>query len=278
MKQEPTARCPLCDTPSLTRALEGREYLMKCTRCGIVFNTLHHPLAYNDRYFIEDYRAQYGKTYEEDFDTIYRMSLLRLDTINSVLKHTSAAHSPSLLDIGCALGFFMKAASDRGFGVRGVEISPYGARYCREKFGMDVFQGAFDDFSTGDTFDVITAWYFLEHCADPLRVVERISGMLNAGGIFAFSAPSVFGPQFLFHRREWADTHPVDHRIDLSPRSVRAFLKRHGFRRVSVRPGGIHPERVMAKESFLYPAFSRLYNGISGLISFSDTMEVYAVK
>jgi hypothetical protein len=70
----------------------------------------------------------------------------------------------------------------------------------------------------------------------------------------------------------------VDHRIDLSPRSARAFLKHHGFHRVIIRPGGIHPERVMATGSFLYPAFSSLYNGISGLISFSDTMEVYAVK
>lgn len=251
---------------------------MKCLRCGIVFNSLHRPLAYNDGYFIEDYRAQYGKTYEEDFDTIYRMSLLRLQKISSLLKSASAPRSPSLLDIGCALGFFMKAASDRGFRVRGVEISPYGAAYCRDKFGMEVFQGPFDAFTAEDSFDVITAWYFLEHCADPVQAVEKISAMLCNGGIFAFSAPSIFGPQFRLHREAWTGAHPVDHRIDLSPRSARAFLKRHGFRRIVIKPGGIHPERVMTKGSFLYPVFSRLYNGVSGLISFSDTMEVYAVK
>ncbi len=278
MDHTSTARCPLCGTASRKRAFSGHEGLMKCLRCGIVFNSLHRPLRYNDSYFIEDYRAQYGKTYEEDFDTIYRMSLVRIETILPLLKQTSGPHPPSLLDIGCALGFFMKAASDRGFRVRGVEISPYGSAYCREKFGMEVFQGPFDEFSTGELYDVITAWYFLEHCADPVQVVERISGMLNRGGIFAFSAPSIFGPQFRLHRETWAGTHPVDHRIDLSPRSARAFLTRHGFRKIIIRPGGIHPERVMAKGSFLYPAFSRLYNGISGLISFSDTMEVYAVK
>jgi SAM-dependent methyltransferase len=185
----------------------------------------------------------------------------------------------ALLDIGCALGFFLKAARDTGYSpVRGVEISEYAAPLLPGEVGIDVHNGPFSHVPGPEKYSVISAWYFIEHCADPVSVIENIFDSLEPGGVFAFSSPSVFGPLFQFDRKSWVETHPVDHRVDFTPRSVKRLLKGMGFRRVRVYPSGMHPERVISKNSFFYPLFAALYRKFSRLTAYSDTIEVYALK
>ncbi len=184
-----------------------------------------------------------------------------------------------LLDIGSAHGFFLKAARDSGFGdVSGVEISAEASAYCRERFGITVTNSGFDDFSTDRQFNVITAWFFIEHLHDTGAAIERIVFMLAPGGILALSVPSFFGPLFLFHRKEWCASHPVDHRIDLSPQTVRSALKVLGFSKIRTFPGGVHPERVIPADSPFFRIFKPFYGFISAGLSFSDTLEVYGEK
>ena len=63
--------CPVCGGDR-SRPAAGDAPFRRCRACGVVFNTAHAPLSYSDSYFTADYKAQYGKTYEEDFDPIYR--------------------------------------------------------------------------------------------------------------------------------------------------------------------------------------------------------------
>lgn len=273
------ASCPLCRSERSGSLRRGSRDLRRCRDCGAVFNCGWHPLSYDDRYFLEDYRAQYGRTYGEDFDNIYRLSMRRLDAMAGVWGRGKIRKATSLLDIGSALGFFLKAAGDSGIGsLQGIEISRYASDYAAREFGIPVINAPFDEAVLPERFDIITAWYFLEHCEDPRKTVGRIYGLLNPGGLFAFSTPSLFGPQFLLRRSAWADSHPVDHRIDFSPRSVRNLLRQEGFRKIVTRPAGIHPERVLTKESIFFPVFRLLYSNFSSMTSFSDTMEIFAVK
>jgi len=268
--------CPLCQSGKSTCI--GDE-LFRCGSCGAAFNDGHHSLQYDTDYFIKEYRDQYGRTYEEDFPHIYSLAMERLDTVFSLLDKQASLPSLSLIDIGSALGFFLKAARDRGVGrVMGIEISDYAGSYCREHFGIDVINDSFDNIKELPVVDMITAWFFIEHCADPARVMRLIYDSLNPGGVFAFSAPSVSGPLYHFHRSEWIETHPADHRVDFTPGAARRALKQAGFRRVEVRPCGFHPERILSPSSRFYAPFSGLYRLFSGLTAYSDTIEIYAIK
>ncbi len=268
-------RCPLCG--SMSPAHEGQD-LYRCGACGATFNQAHRALDYDNDYFIAGYRAQYGRTYEEDYPHIYAMAMQRLKRIDA-LRGANTGPRGALLDIGCALGFFLKAARDMGYSpVRGVEISEYAARYCREKLGIDAHNVPFSRVPGSEKYSVISAWYFIEHCADPVSVVRDIFDSLEPGGVFAFSSPSIFGPLFRFDRRRWVESHPVDHRVDFTPRSAKRLLKGMGFRRVRVYPSGMHPERVFSGNSFFYPLFAALYRSFSYLTAYSDTIEVYALK
>ncbi len=245
----------------------------------MAFNTQFTPDEYNDDYFLDEYRAHYGVTYIEDFQNIYALSGQRLGKILCNIPPELRLSSLSILDAGAAAGFFLKCARDHGIGrVTGVEISSYACRYAEENLGINMVQGDFMDMSFEEQYDIITAWYFIEHCEDTIAIIRKVHRILKDGGIFAFSVPSIFGPTFRFKREEWIASHPSDHRIDVTPWGIRRILEQYGFKILEMAPGGIHPERVVSRNSLFFRPFSSLYSAISRLVCFSDTLEVYAVK
>lgn len=273
MKSE-TKNCPVCGKPS-DKAISPE--LFQCGSCSLIFNANHKSLSYDRDYFISDYQGQYGKTYIEDFENIYRLSSIRYRKILKLLKGSAA--SLSVLDIGSAAGFFLKAASDGGARkVKGIEVSGFAADYCRKNFSIDVMESPFESANIEEKFDVITSWFFIEHLYEPLEAMKRIYQMLNEGGVFAMAVPSCFGPMFYFTRDEWIRSHPGDHRIDLSPGSAKRILKSIGYKKVKVVKCGYHPERVLSRDNFLFRPFDLFYRAYSKLTGFSDTIEIYAVK
>ncbi len=269
-----TNNCPVCGKASGSRISDD---LYKCSSCKIVFNLNYKSLSYGRDYFISEYREQYGKTYIDDFDNIYRLSLMRFKRILKNIK--APENNISVLDIGSAAGFFLKAAKDSGAKkVKGIEISDFAADYCRNTFSIEVIQSSFENAEPDEKFDAVTSWFFIEHLSDPKKAVGRIYDMLNDGGVFALAVPSCFGPMFYFTREEWIKTHPGDHRIDLSPAGAKKIFKEAGFKKVKVFKSGYHPERIVRRENIFFKPFELFYRVFSSFTGFSDTIEIYAVK
>lgn len=205
--------CPVCKGQEFKSISEN---LLLCKKCKIILNTAWAPLSYSKNYFISEYAAQYGNTYIEDFDNIYALSSSRLDNI---FKYVSLKPQLSILDIGSAAGFFLKAAQDRGIkNVTGIEISDFASSWCRENFNINVLNTPFDIAPLNKKYSIITAWFFLEHTPDPLACLKKIHLHMEDKGILALAIPSWFGPLFYFQRGRWIKTRPEDHRIDVSPR------------------------------------------------------------
>jgi SAM-dependent methyltransferase len=273
MKSE-TINCPIC---SRTSHKQISFDLYRCRKCSLIFNVNCKSLSYDRDYFISEYQGQYGKTYLEDFDNIYRLSGFRLEKILNFFK--AGRYNLSVLDIGSAAGFFLKAAKDKGIKrLKGIEISNFASDYCRKNFNIDVIESPFERAEINERFDIITSWFFIEHLSDPLSAMKRIYEMLNDGGVFALAVPSFFGPMFYFDRDEWIRTHPKDHRIDMSPKGAKRILNDIGFKKVKVSRCGYHPERIVSRENFLFKPFELLYRLYSYITGFSDTIEIYAVK
>ncbi len=263
-------QCPICKSHTFKKI---SDTILLCKTCSIMYNACHAPALYSDDYFGKEYKAQYGKTYEDDFESIYVASLIRLEKIKNLLGDSLS--NKSLLDIGCALGFFCKAAKDYGFGVvEGLEISQYAADYCKQRFIIPVHVAGFEQFEASRKYDVLTAWFVLEHFADPYAMICKIYGMLQDNGIFACTLPSYFGPLFYCHREQWISSHPQDHRIDVAPWSIKRLLKRIGFSYIRCFPSGYHPERCGA----IAQKYKNLYVKLTTLLCFSDTILVIARK
>jgi len=281
LKKRRPSRCPICGgLPGKAVArFAGRTYF-RCNLTGLVWLSLFDDerTAYDTSYFFNEYKAQYGKTYLEDFNNIKEMSRKRLQALRKFLPAGS-----TLIDVGCAYGPFLSAANDAGFRCSGIDIADSPVEYVRKELGIDSAVCdflAFDSFSVfkRDTYDCLSMWYVIEHFDDLNAVLAKVAGLVKPGGIFAFSTPNAKGITGRLSLNRFLKASPRDHFTVWSPRTARATLKEFGFSVKKIRVAGHHPER--------FPHMSRKRAGmlytllmlLSRLLKLGDTFEVYAVR
>lgn len=274
---------------------ENTYTLMACRRCGDIF--LHELEGPGDiygkgDYFLSEYRAQYGKSYIDDRKNISRMAKERLDIIERYTKRGSgrggsvhlqghSVQSKMLLDVGCALGFFLDVARERGWEPTGVDVSGFAADWAQKHLGMSVINSSFlDTFFEPESFDVITFFFVVEHFKDVEKVIERAYTVLIRGGLIAFALPNGSGASSRIDRRQYVHGHPRDHYFDTCPRNFVRFLRTYGFRKCRVRVTGIHPERFFRKLGVRrnISLLDTLYTGIARVLRLGDTFEYYGIK
>lgn len=239
----------------------------------IIYRVDAKPASYGEGYFLEEYQKQYGRSYFED-EPALRVYARR--NLNLLEQSGAKIHGGKLFEIGCATGFFLDESRRRGMDVRGADLSPFGIRYAKEMLGLNVEQVGFTESRVEDTFDVVASFFSLEHIVDQKLAFEKISQILNPGGFFILSIPSISGPLFDCHLDQWLETHPEDHMADYSPEGLKRILPLYGLEVVRTRPFSYHPERACGiAGSFLFRPLYRFY---ANTICYGDTITVVARK
>jgi SAM-dependent methyltransferase len=104
-------------------------------------------------------------------------------------------HNKTVLEVGCATGYFTKALVDQGCKVVGMEIDPEAAALA-EQWADRVVVGNADQAQTWDQvddelFDVVTFGDVLEHLLDPLAALRQAVTKLKPTGFIVTSIPNV---------------------------------------------------------------------------------------
>lgn len=281
LRTEGTSRCPVCGNdaaPAVARFESSTFFLCPCS--GLIYQRRFDAVdtEYDGEYFFADYRAQYGKTYLEDYDHIKELGRARLSRIRSLVPAPA-----SLLDVGCAYGPFLDAAGDSGYAVFGTDISKDAVAYVRDKLGVPAEVAAFPDLdakrlSGNSTFDVLTMWYVIEHFENLDAVLRTVSDLVAPSGVFAFATPNVRGISGRRSVLEFLRKSPGDHVTVWSPASARRVLRRYGFRVKKVRITGHHPERFPGVPGNRRSVRSYAASLLSRTFGLGDTFEVYAVR
>lgn len=276
--------------------LEDRSYY-RCSVTGLLYmrRFLPHTIEYTQRYFFEEYKRQYGRTYLEDFDHIRNMARPRLRRIKRLLppgvrpgrpaRRLSRQKGPSLLDVGCAYGPFLAAAGEAGFDVYGLDVAEDAVRHVREKLRLPAAVGSLEHAQTErlfgrSSFEVITMWYVIEHLPDLEAVLTRVGELLTPGGLFAFATPNGEGISATTNREQFLRASPEDHLSIWEPSRTAAILQRFDLEVAGITVTGHHPERFPSvrgnprglKAALLKPFLRRL----SHLRGLGDTFECYA--
>lgn len=248
----------------------------KCQRCGLVFLQRFRgdEERYGPEYFMEEYAAQYGRSYLEDFSYIKSMGFRRLEVINSL-----TAPGRDLLDIGCAYGPFLAAAADQGFRACGVDVAEAPIDYVCRTLGMPAVVGDIRDKSVQEQlpsfrFDVVTLWYVIEHFSDLVSMLETLSKLVRVGGVLALSTPYGRGVSARRSPESFFRDSPRDHFTIWDRESANGVLARHGFSVERFVSTGHHPERYpLVKKRVVPKGIASVHSRLAG---WGDTFEVYA--
>ncbi len=281
-------RCPLCASSSRSRRFKPPRFadrsFFRCADCGLIYQVraIPHGIRYSERYFLQEYASQYGKSYIEDFPHLEAMAKRRLSLAASLSRRKINRY----LDIGCAYGPSLSAACHLGWEANGLDLSEAAIRYIRENLGLKAELGAFPNvdplclFNVND-FDLISLWYVIEHFDDLNAVFRQLNRCLPLGGVLAMATPSASGVSGRFNRHAFYKNSPADHRSVWEPAKARKLLARYGFSLRRVVVTGHHPERFPFSPSSLikrYKALGQAFAAISRLFGLGDTFELYAVK
>jgi len=205
--------------------------LVRCSVCGFIRAAeLPSPEALAELY---------GRGYfegEEYTDYLGDREVHRVNFTRRLERITAAVGPlPSLYEIGCAYGLWLKLAGERGIRAAGIDVSADAVKHARETEGVQASAGSFDDAAIAPgEFGAYCMWDTLEHLAHPEAFVAKIARLLPWGGWFFATTGDIGSPEAKKQGPDWRMIHPPTHLQYFSRDSVSRFLGRHGLRTVRI--------------------------------------------
>jgi O-antigen biosynthesis protein len=127
----------------------------------------------------------------------YRAEIqLESDTNSSFLKQLNLiGENKTILEFGCATGYFSQMLIEKGCTVVGVEINANAAKlaeqYCSNVIVADLDFTSLEEILQGQKFDIAVFGDVLEHLRDPWNLLESLRNYLNPGGFVVASIPNI---------------------------------------------------------------------------------------
>lgn len=187
-------------------------------------------------------------------------------TLEKLKNELGLKEKQKVLDIGCAGGAFLKAASDLGFKTTGVEPSRWLCEFGKKEYGLDLRPGVLADHKFEvDSFDLITMWDVIEHLTDPKKELSRIREILKPDALLVLNYPDVESWACRILGKKWPFYLGV-HLIYFSPQTITRLLKESGYEVLSIRPfwQTLELGYVFQRASAYFSAF----NWLKRLVSF----------
>ena len=271
-------KCKLCNH---TNKIIDTDIYTICSKCLLLYYNLAKSISYEDDYFGKEYKNQYGKEYIEDKPNIQNKNNYRLQYLDSIFKKNKIDYkNKRVLEIGSAAGFFLDIMQQKGCSIQGWEISSVMGKIANSN-GISTIVGNFEELflqwktKQENQYDIVAAFYVIEHINDPNFVWQAFSSLIKPGGYLLLAMPSYWGPTFYFNKKQWIATHPIDHFVDYSIRSIKKISKQYFFSLKFKTADGVHPYRFPFGTLFI---FKHIYSYIQKKIAFADTIYIILQK
>jgi SAM-dependent methyltransferase len=226
--------CALCGSADAQSILEKRISgtrtellfrLWRCANCGLVRTEPQLTPRELEPYYAEEYWGEGGiEALDENWirrDQRHRTGFLaRFRTEGSVL------------DVGCGLGFFLRALDSKRWDRHGLEPMPVPYREAARALGSNRMHNA-DLISAKlppGKFDAITFWDSLEHLPNPRAILQEAGRLLRPGGIILIGLPNFGGYQARHFGEDWFGLSLPHHFYHYTRATLTKLLESCGFR------------------------------------------------
>lgn len=266
--------CPICNSPEIV-AKKHKKYsnLRQCLNCQLAFI---HPKPtqteikklYNQDYFNnpQSHRCGY-ENYQKDKELIIKTSYLRLNQIEKYKPDKG-----KLLDVGCAMGFFLEAAQERGWDIYGIDVSPAATSVVKKQLDGRVFTGTLEEIPfPRHNLDVITMWDVIEHVSDPKKLLQQARILLKNDGVLVLTTPNSRSLWAKLMKDKWIG-YKDEHFFYFNRKNLKLLLEQTGFSIKAVKAAGkfIQLQMFIKRISLYSPLLASLMQKISKWISFSN--------
>jgi 2-polyprenyl-3-methyl-5-hydroxy-6-metoxy-1,4-benzoquinol methylase len=179
----PVKPCAICGTlrdVELLYHLPDYDVLV-CRDCELV-------------YVNETFETEKGEGIPEGYDAIYLPAqdffLDRAKRSLECIEGWVGDRRGRMLDVGCGVGYYLRAARERGWSVAGVDLDKAAVDIaCRH--GIDVRWELAEEMSfSNDEFDVVTLFNVIEHLPAPRMTLQAVRRVLKPGGLFVLETPT----------------------------------------------------------------------------------------
>lgn len=222
--------CAVCGGSQSEFVFEkGGFDFLRCAACGLVSIS---PIP-----TLEEIEAHHDQSYADGgYATFAGADSIRSAIAESRLRAVAGlAPEGPWLDVGASTGAFVAAAAGAGSEAEGLEISSVAVEHARAQ-GLNVHQGAVEDFRPERGYALITAFDVVEHLAEPRAFVQRLGEWLLPGGALAITVPSIRSIAARVLGRSWFYYAPPDHVHYFDPDTIRRLLEGSTLVDVDVRP------------------------------------------
>lgn len=224
--------CPLCGSVAQRDFVKFGKEFYSCTGCGLGF--IHPPPTQDEieKIYDQSYYDSWGINCGDG--ATERMKQATFHDKLAVIEKNMPTKG-RILDIGCATGFFLDAARQRGWEPYGVELSSYSSGIAREKIGDDrVFNGQVAEAHFAhDFFDAVVMTDVIEHVVAVRPFIAEVVRILRPGGVVAITTPN---PQSLSCRmlgRHWPH-YKLEHLLYFTPDALSLLLEPMGLKRLEL--------------------------------------------
>ncbi|MHC5018764.1 MAG: class I SAM-dependent methyltransferase, partial [Planctomycetota bacterium] len=179
-----TVPCAVCGARSAEPFHTESGFVMaRCRDCGFLYVNPRPPAGHR-----ADHHHDYLPASPEAVAAWRRMmDVVRARSVAMI--RARIAPPARVLDVGCGFGFFLDAMRGAGYTPVGLEVGAPGLAECR-RLELDVRPSLLEEAGLEPaSFDVVTAFYVIEHVYDPAAFVRDCARLLRPGGLLLLRWP-----------------------------------------------------------------------------------------
>jgi len=239
--------CPLCGSEKLRAKFDVRHIsddpahpcapelglsvatIFACRNCTFVFKSPTPTDAYLHRHYVESGEA-YLTSLAEELDEVRRDF--------HIARHLLCDAFPrggSILDVGCASGFFLETLG-QNWNRHGLEVFHLAAERARQRPRIVVHECEFA--SAGfdkESFDVVSLFDVVEHLSDPLPLFREARRIVKSGGWLILGTGNAGSFAARTSGSRWTYMCLPEHLSFFTRRALRNGLAKVGFSQINFK-------------------------------------------
>lgn len=150
------------------------------------------------------------------------------------------AKGKKLLDVGCGRGLRLLAFRRLGYDVHGWDVQREVVEYVRQELRLPATHSdpeQLDCLFEAESFDLVTAFYVIEHVLDVEELLGRCHRLLKPGGWFVGAVPLADSMQSSIFGRSWSQATEAPRHVTLPTRDgLQRILLTLGFSEIVFTP------------------------------------------